>query len=80
MKNGNVAGKAAQYWRVIRERAGLDPDFTKTINATDLNQETDWGKYSGAQVVDATLLNIRRERRCEFIVEGMSWDDLVRLR
>ena len=80
MKNGNVAGKAAQYWRAIRERAGLDPDFTKTINATDLNQETDWGKYSGAQVVDATLLNIRRERRCEFIGEGMRWDDLVRWR
>ena len=80
MKNGNVAGKAAQYWRAIRERAGLDPDFTKTINATDLNQETDWGKYSGAQIVDATLLNIRRERRCEFIGEGMRWDDLVRWR
>lgn len=70
MKNGNVTGKAAQYWRAVRERAGVDPDFTKTINATDLSQETDWGKYSGGQVVDATLLNIRRERRCEFIGEG----------
>lgn len=56
--------------RAVRERAGVDPDFTKTINATDLSQETDWGKYSGGQVVDATLLNIRRERRCEFIGEG----------
>ena len=80
MKNGNVTGKAAQYWRAVRERAGVDPDFTKTINATDLSQETDWGKYSGGQVVDATLLNIRRERRCEFIGEGMRWDDLVRWR
>ncbi|MFK2310747.1 RagB/SusD family nutrient uptake outer membrane protein [Bacteroides fragilis] len=45
-----------------------------------MSQETDWGKYSGGQVVDATLLNIRRERRCEFIGEGMRWDDLVRWR
>ena len=31
-------------------------------------------------MVDATLYNIRRERRCEFIAEGMRWDDLKRWR
>ena len=31
-------------------------------------------------LVDATLFNIRRERRCEFIGEGMRWDDLMRWR
>lgn len=80
MKNGNIAGKADQYWKAIRERAGVDPDYRKTIAATDMSKETDWGKYSGGQLVDATLLNIRRERRCEFIGEGMRWDDLVRWR
>lgn len=80
LKNGNVSGKADTYWRAIRTRAGLDADYTKTIAATDMSKETDWGKYSGNSLVDATLLNIRRERRCEFIGEGMRWNDLVRWR
>lgn len=80
MKNGSISGKASQYWRAVRERAGVNPDYQKTIAATDMSKETDWGKYSGEQTVDATLLNIRRERRCEFIGEGMRWDDLVRWR
>lgn len=80
LKNNKVDGKAAQYWKAVRERAKVDTDFNKTIAATDMSQETDWGKYSGSQTVDATLLNIRRERRCEFIGENMRWDDLVRWR
>lgn len=80
MKNGSISGKASQYWRTVRERAGVNPDYQKTIAETDMSKETDWGKYSGEQTVDATLLNIRRERRCEFIGEGMRWDDLVRWR
>lgn len=80
LKNGNVSGKADTYWRAIRTRAGVDADYTKTIAATDMSRETDWGKYSGSSLVDATLLNIRRERRCEFIGEGMRWNDLVRWR
>lgn len=80
MKYGKVDGKAANYWRAVRERAGVDPDFNKTIAATDMSKETDWGKRSGDQGVDATLLNIRRERRCEFIGEDMRWNDLVRWR
>lgn len=80
LKYGKVDGKAAEYWRAVRTRAGVNPDFNKTIAATDMNQETDWAKKSGDQLVDATLLNIRRERRCEFIGENMRWNDLVRWR
>ena len=40
----------------------------------------DLGVWSGEQMVDATLYNIRRERRVEFIGEGMRWDDLKRWR
>ena len=43
-------------------------------------REDDLGVYSGDRMVDATLYNIRRERRCEFIAEGMRWDDLKRWR
>lgn len=80
LKNGNVAGKASEYWKAIRARAGVDTDYTKTITATDLSQEADLAKYSGSTLIDATLYNIRRERRCEFIGEGMRWDDLIRWR
>jgi len=79
-KNGNIAGKADTYWRAIRTRAGVDPDYNKTIAATDLSKEDDWGKRSGETLVDATLFNIRRERRCEFIGEGFRWNDLIRWR
>ena len=80
MKNGSLDGKAQDYWRAIRERAGVDPDFNKTIQATDLSKENDWAVYSAGQPVDATLFNIRRERRNEFIGESMRWDDLRRWR
>lgn len=79
-KNGNIGGKADTYWKAIRTRAGVDPDYNKTIAATDLSKEDDWGKRSGETLVDATLFNIRRERRCEFIGEGFRWDDLIRWR
>lgn len=69
-----------KYWKAIRTRAHVDPDYSKTIAATDMAQEAkgDWGAYSQGKLVDATLYNIRRERRCEFIGEGMRWNDLVR--
>lgn len=80
MKNGSIDGTASSYWRRLRERAGVDPDFSKTIAATDLSKEPDWAVYSGSDRVDPTLYNIRRERRCEFIGEGRRWDDLIRWR
>ena len=78
--NGSIGDKADAYWRAIRTRAGVDPDYNKTIAATDLTKEDDWSKRSGESLVDATLFNIRRERRCEFIGEGFRWNDLVRWR
>jgi hypothetical protein len=80
MKNGSIDATAANYWRAIRERAGVDTDFNKTIAATNLSLENDWGKYSGETLVDATLYNIRRERRNELMGEGMRMDDLIRWR
>ena len=81
-KNGNIDGTADGYWKALRNRAKVDPDYNKTIAATDMAKEAegDFGAYSHGQLVDATLYNIRRERRNEFIGEGMRWFDLKRWR
>lgn len=81
-RNGSLNGKAQAYWQAIRNRAGVDPDFNKTIAATDMSQEAknDWGAYSAGKFVDKTLYNIRRERRCELMAEGLRWMDLKRWR
>ncbi|MEG0467488.1 MAG: RagB/SusD family nutrient uptake outer membrane protein, partial [Mucinivorans sp.] len=82
MLNNSLGGNCAAYWKAIRKRAGVDEDYYKTIAATDLAIEAkgDWGAYSAGRLIDATLYNIRRERRDEFMSEGMRWDDLVRWR
>ena len=79
---GRIDATADKYWRALRTRAKVDPDYNKTIAATNMAEEAkwDWGAYSHGQLVDATLYNIRRERRDEFIGEGMRWDDLRRWR
>jgi hypothetical protein len=79
---GSLDSKAESYWTQIRNRAGVDPDFNKTIAATDLSKEAanDWGVYSAGQMVDKTLYNIRRERRCELMAEGLRFMDLKRWR
>ena len=69
-----------KYWKALRSRAGMDTDYKKTIAATDLTKEIDLARYSGKELVDATLYNIRRERRSELIAEGMRRDDLYRWR
>ena len=82
-KNGSLDGKAKAYWKSLRRRAGVNEDFNVTINATNMTEEAklhDLGVWSGDKMVDATLYNIRRERRCEFLGEGMRWDDLKRWR
>ena len=81
-KNGNIDATAASYWKALRARAKVDTDFNKTIAATNMAKEAegDWGAYSKGQLVDATLYNIRRERRNEFIGEGMRMMDLKRWR
>ena len=80
LKNGHIDSKADSYWRQIRQRAGIDPDYTKTIAVTDLSKEPDWAVYSGSAKVDPTMYNIRRERRCEFIGEDFRMNDLKRWR
>ena len=82
VKNGSLDSKASAYWKAIRSRAGIDTDFNKTISATDMAKEAlnDWAAYSKGQLIDATLYNIRRERRCEFMGEGFRYDDLLRWR
>ncbi|MDR2915634.1 MAG: RagB/SusD family nutrient uptake outer membrane protein [Tannerella sp.] len=82
LKNGNIDGKADGYWKALRNRAGVDPDYNKTISVTDMTQEAlnDWGAYSKGVLVDPTLYNIRRERRSELIGEGFRYNDLLRWR
>ncbi len=80
VKNGSLDGKAVQYWKELRNRAGVSDNLEQTIAATDLSQENDWAKYSKGQLIDKTLFNIRRERRNELIAEGMRYDDLRRWR
>ncbi|TDW48137.1 putative outer membrane starch-binding protein [Flavobacterium sp. 270] len=81
-KNGNVDGTASGYWKKIRERAGVDSDFQKTIAATNMSTEAknDWGAYSANALIDPVLYNIRRERRIEMLGEGFRLNDLKRWR
>lgn len=81
-RKGSLDNNAQKYWKAIRNRAGVDSDFQKTISATDVNKEAenDWGAYSQGKLVDPTLYNIRRERRVELIGEGYRYDDLIRWR
>lgn len=86
MLNKNISsGKILEYWKIVRERAGftgeaIDPQTT--IAATDMNKEAlDWGAYTAGQLLtDKVLYNIRRERRCELIAEGLRQMDLQRWR
>ncbi|CAK7074723.1 MAG: hypothetical protein PARBA_03004 [Parabacteroides sp.] len=80
LNNNSLDAKSISYWKALRQRAGVDEDIQKTIDATDLSKENDLAVYSGEQPVDATLYNIRRERRTEFIAEGLRLDDLYRWR
>lgn len=80
-KNGSLDNKAQAYWSALRTRAKVDPDFNKTIAATEMSKEKrDWGAYSGANLISPTLYNIRRERRNELMAEGLRWMDLKRWR
>lgn len=81
-KNGTVDATADAYWKALRTRAKVNPDYMVTVNATDLDKEAegDWAVYSKGQQVSKLLYNVRRERRNEFIGEGMRWADLKRWR
>lgn len=77
-KHRGLDGKCDQYWKALRTRAQVDTDYQKTINNTDLSKERDLAAKTKG--IDATLYNIRRERRCEFIAESMRLNDLKRWR
>ncbi|WP_321332563.1 RagB/SusD family nutrient uptake outer membrane protein [uncultured Bacteroides sp.] len=79
---GNLDSKAQGYWNAIRARAKISGSFTETIAKTDMSKEAenDWGAYSAGTLVDPTLYNIRRERRCELMAEGLRYMDLCRWR
>lgn len=82
-RNGTLDAQAREYWKLLRRRANVSEDIDATIAATDMNKEAenDWGAYSAGNILaDATLYNIRRERRCEFITEGLRLMDLYRWR
>lgn len=79
--NGNLAGNCSTYWKALRTRAGMDTDFQKTISNTDMSKEkNDWGSYSAGAQINATLYNIRRERRIELVGEAFRMADLKRWR
>lgn len=83
LKEGSINGTAAKYWRAIRERAGVNPDFSVSVAATNMTKEAqnDFGAYSaGKLLADPILYNIRRERRVELMAEGMRYFDLKRWR
>lgn len=82
-RNGTLDATAQEYWQTIRRRSKVSDNIFATIAATDMSKEAenDWGAYSGGQVLtDATLYNIRRERRCELLAEGFRYMDLCRWR
>ncbi len=81
-KNGRIDGTADGYWKALRRRAKVDEDYNKTIAATQMSEEAkgDFGAYSHGQLIDATLYNIRRERRNELCAEALRWEDLKRWR
>lgn len=77
-RHRSLDSKCDLYWKALRTRAKVDTDYQKTINYTDLSRERDLAAKTKG--IDATLYNIRRERRCEFIAEGMRLNDLKRWR
>ncbi|WP_083257280.1 RagB/SusD family nutrient uptake outer membrane protein [Arcticibacter eurypsychrophilus] len=81
-KDGALDGLSVSYWRKLRDRAGVNADYNITIAATQMSEEAknDWGAYSKGVLINPTLYNIRRERRGEFIADGMRWNDLIRWR
>ena len=80
--HGELDENCKTYWKAIRTRGGVSPDFELTISKTNMALESrDLGAYSRGQLLsDATLYNIRRERRVEMMLEGLRWMDLRRWR
>lgn len=86
-KNGSLDADARNYWAKIRSRANnatvtFADIEANTINKTVVGLEVndDWAAFSGRQLIDKTLYNIRRERRMELMAEGLRMADLRRWR
>lgn len=81
-KDGSLDAKATAYWTALRNRSGITAPIETTVNATVMSEEAknDWAAYSAGQLIDPTLYNIRRERRSEFIGDGLRYMDLCRWR
>lgn len=77
---GQLDATCDRYWKALRQRAGVDVDYQKSIQNTDLAQENDLAVYSRGKLIDKTLYSIRRERRCELLAEGQRLNDLKRWR
>ncbi len=80
---GMLDEKARNYWKLLRNRAHINGTIEETVSATNMDEEAknDWGAYSaGVLLTDKTLYNIRRERRCELLAEGLRFMDLCRWR
>ena len=82
VRKGTLDGTAREYWTIIRQRSHVSTDIDNTISKTVMAKEAenDWGAYSAGNLIDATLYNIRRERRSELIAEGLRYMDLCRWR
>lgn len=80
--NNQLDNSAREYWQIIRRRALVSDDIDATIAATDMNKEAenDWAAYTAGKLIDPILYNIRRERRSEFVAEGLRYMDLLRWR
>ncbi|MCI9608374.1 MAG: RagB/SusD family nutrient uptake outer membrane protein [Muribaculaceae bacterium] len=78
--HGSVDGSSDAYWRALRKRAKVNPDYNITIAATNMAEEAkgDWGAYSHGSLVSTLLYNVRRERRNELIAEQLRLDDVRR--
>lgn len=81
-RNGSLDSYADIFWRKLRERAKINENYNYTIDLTDMSieGETDWGAYSAGALINPTLYNIRRERRCELMAEGLRMMDIKRWR
>lgn len=82
MRYGSRGGNVDKYWNALRTRAGIVGSIDDTVAALDMEKEAlfDWGAYSGGQLIDETLYAIRKERRSEYVCEGIRYEDLCRWR
>lgn len=82
LASASIDDTADTYWKKLRSRSGVSEDYNSTIAKTDMAEEAkfDWAAYTAGEVVDATLYNIRRERRCELMAKGFRNNDLRRWR